>query len=80
MSLREDLDTYQIAHELGGLWGAESGFSGRDIVSELRLRCTPGFKVQEIALEGCGFCGTRIMPGIKVTTGEKKVEPLGMPL
>lgn len=48
------------------------------MVSKLSLRCTPGFKVQEIALEGCGFCGTQIVPGIKVTTVEKKVEPLGM--
>lgn len=47
--------------------------------SELSLWCTPGFKVQEIVLEGCGFCGTQIMPGIIVTTVEKKEEPLGMP-
>lgn len=51
------------------------------MVSELSLRCTPGFKVQETALEGCGFCGIQIMPGIKVTTVKKKVEPpgIGMP-
>lgn len=47
--------------------------------SEVRLWCTPGFKVQEIVLEGCGFCGTQIMLGITVTTVEKKVEPLGTP-
>lgn len=47
--------------------------------SEVSLRCAPGFKVQEIVLEGCGFCGTQIMLGITVTTMEKKVELLGMP-
>lgn len=47
--------------------------------SELSLPCIPGFKVQEIVLEGCGFCGTQIMPGNIVTTVEKKVEPLGRP-